>query len=618
MMDLDFLKKFIKQTNTGSLKTKEYPKKFLDFFIKVSFGQGTLANIPWIAFRKTVSSGPYYPVYLFYKEEEKLILSYGIREEGKKPQNTWDKNIHETKTKISDFIENPKRYGDSYVHKYYEPRIENDEVFFYRDNEKLSEDKLLQELIEIIEYFKTCYANDPQKDREIRPAWFVGSVIDNEDLTNEFVEQGYWEHGFNDKYHDDVRSMEVGDLIAIKATYTRKKGLPFETFENTTSVMSIKATGVIEENPGDGKKIYVSWEKVQPIREWYFYTYRPTIWAVQPGEWMNDELIDFTFNNKDQDINRFINDPFWKDRYTSDEIGSYKLENIIEDGAFLDFEKLSLIMRRLNEKKNLILQGPPGTGKTWLAKRLGMALIEEQIKESQISSVQFHPNLSYEDFVRGWRPGSDEKLSLQEGIFMEMVERALINPDEKYVLVIEEINRGNPAQIFGELLTLIEASKRNSKEAIKLCYPNSEGLHLPVYVPSNLYIIGTMNVADRSLALVDMAFRRRFAFINLEPNLNKTWKDYVVNKLHMDSSVANYIQSEIVNLNSQIASDSRLGKDFQVGHSFFTPNESLKTKDSKKWFREVVESEIAPLLQEYWFDSLEEADKAIEKLLANL
>ena len=192
-------------------------------------------------------------------------------------------------------------------------------------------------------------------------------------------------------------------------------------------------------------------------------------------------------------------------------------------------------MRRLKEKKNLILQGPPGTGKTWLAKRLGMALIEKQMKESQISSVQFHPNLSYEDFVRGWRPGSNEKLMLQEGIFMEMVDRALINPDEKYVLVIEEINRGNPAQIFGELLTLIEASKRNLKEAIKLCYPNSEGLHKPVYVPSNLYIIGTMNVADRSLALVDMAFRRRFAFINLEPNLNKTWKDFVINKFRYES-----------------------------------------------------------------------------------
>ena len=477
MMDLDFLKQFVKQANTESQKTKQYPKKFLDFFIKVSFGQGSLANIPWVAFRKTESSGPYYPVYLFYKEEGKLILSYGIREEGEKPKYTWDKNIHETKTRISHFIEKPKRYGNSYVHKYYEPKIENDEVLFYRDNEKLSEDKLLQELIEILEYFNTCYKNEPESEQSVVPE---------------------------------------------------------------------------------------------------------------------------------------------EDRFASNEFESYKLQNIIEEGSFLDFEKLSLIMRRLKEKKNLILQGPPGTGKTWLAKRLGMALIEKQMKESQISSVQFHPNLSYEDFVRGWRPGSNEKLMLQEGIFMEMVDRALINPDEKYVLVIEEINRGNPAQIFGELLTLIEASKRNSKEAIKLCYPNSEGLHLPVYVPSNLYIIGTMNVADRSLALVDMAFRRRFAFINLEPNLNKTWKDYVVNKLHMDSSVANYIQSEIVNLNSQIASDSRLGKDFQVGHSFFTPNESLKTKDSKKWFREVVESEIAPLLQEYWFDSLEEADKAIEKLLANL
>ena len=615
-MDLDFLKKFIKQTNTGSLKTKEYPNEFLDLRMRVSFGEGTLAKIPWISFRKTVSDG-YNPVYLFYKEEGLLILSYGIMEK-RKPVKSWDENIHETKTKISDFIDNPWRYGDSYIHKHYEPRIEDDEVFFYRDNEKLSNETLYKELVEIVDYFKTCYELEPKRTQDKRPSWFVGAVIDNKDLTNEFIEGGYWEHGFDEKYHDHVHSMKEGDQIAIKAAYTRKKGLPFETYSNMTSVMSIKATGVIEENLGDGKKILVNWNKVEPVREWYFYTYRPTVWKVLPGEWMNDDLIDFTFNNKEQDINRFINDPFWKDRYTSDVIESYRIENIIQDGAFLDLDKLSLIMRRLKEKKNLILQGPPGTGKTWLAKRLGMALIEEEIKDQQISSVQFHPNLSYEDFVRGWRPGSDEKLSLQEGIFMEMVDRALENSDEKYVLVIEEINRGNPAQIFGELLTLIESSKRNSREAIKLCYPNSEGLHIPVYVPSNLYIIGTMNVADRSLALVDMAFRRRFAFINLEPNLNKTWKDFVVNKLGMDTSIANYIQSEIGNLNNQISSDSRLGKDFQIGHSFFTPNESLKNKDSKKWFVEMVESEIAPLLQEYWFDSLEEADKAVENLLMNL
>ena len=615
-MDLDFLKKFIKQTNTGSLKTKEYPNEFLDLRMRVSFGEGTLAKIPWISFRKTVCDG-YNPVYLFYKEEGLLILSYGIMEK-RKPVKSWDENIHETKTKISDFIDNPWRYGDSYIHKHYEPRIEDDEVFFYRDNEKLSNETLYEELVEIVDYFKTCYELEPKQTQDKRPSWFVGAVIDNKDLTNEFIEGGYWEHGFDEKYHDHVHSMKEGDQIAIKAAYTRKKGLPFETYSNMTSVMSIKATGVIEENLGDGKKILVNWNKVEPVREWYFYKYRPTVWKVLTGEWMKDDLIDFTFNSKDEDINRFINDPFWKDRYTSDVIESYRIENIIQDGAFLDLDKLSLIMRRLKEKKNLILQGPPGTGKTWLAKRLGMALIEEEIKDQQISSVQFHPNLSYEDFVRGWRPGSDEKLSLQEGIFMEMVDRALENSDEKYVLVIEEINRGNPAQIFGELLTLIESSKRNSREAIKLCYPNSEGLHTPVYVPSNLYIIGTMNVADRSLALVDMAFRRRFAFINLEPNLNKTWKDFVVNKLGMDTSIANYIQSEIGNLNNQISSDSRLGKDFQIGHSFFTPNESLKNKDSKKWFVEMVESEIAPLLQEYWFDSLEEADKAVENLLTNL
>ena len=125
-MDLDFLKKFIKQTNTGSLKTKEYPNEFLDLRMRVSFGEGTLAKIPWISFRKTVSDG-YNPVYLFYKEEGLLILSYGIMEK-RKPVKSWDENIHETKTKISDYIDNPWRYGDSYIHKHYEPRLEGGKV----------------------------------------------------------------------------------------------------------------------------------------------------------------------------------------------------------------------------------------------------------------------------------------------------------------------------------------------------------------------------------------------------------------------------------------------------------------------------------------------------------
>ena len=388
--------------------------------------------------------------------------------------------------------------------------------------------------------------------------------------------------------------------------------------------MAIKAIGVIKENPGDGKKVFVSWTKVDPIRKWYLYTFQETVWEVKRGKWMNDELIDFTFNNKDQDINRFLNDPYWKDIYNSEdtfledkEFKPYKLENIIDDGAFIEVDKLEKIIRRFQEKKNLILQGPPGTGKTWLAKRIGKALIGKDVNSPQIRSVQFHPNLSYEDFVRGWRPGSDEKLSLEEGIFMEMVNQSINNPDEKYVLVIEEINRGNPAQIFGELLTLIENSKRDKAEAIQLCYPDSEGINSPVFVPDNLYILGTMNLADRSLALVDMAFRRRFAFFNLEPTFNSAWKSYVIDQKQMDKSVAEKIQFSITNLNNEISNDPKLGKEFQIGHSFFTPPNSMENNDSQSWFKEVIESEIKPLLEEYWFDSPEDVDKSIKRILSD-
>ena len=155
-------------------------------------------------------------------------------------------------------------------------------------------------------------------------------------------------------------------------------------------------------------------------------------------------------------------------------------------------------------------QGPPGTGKTWLAKRLGMALVGRLVQEPQLRSVQFHPNLSYEDFVRGWRPNANGGLALHEGVFMQMVKGA----------------HDNPAQIFGELLTLLEAGKRTPGDAMQLCYPDPDGVHRPVHVPENLYVIGTMNIADRSLALVDMAFRRRFAFVDLEPCLGTTWRDW--------------------------------------------------------------------------------------------
>ena len=168
-------------------------------------------------------------------------------------------------------------------------------------------------------------------------------------------------------------------------------------------------------------------------------------------------------------------------------VTSYSIENILTDGCFLEREKLETILERLRDKKNLILQGPPGTGKTWLAKKLAFALIGE-LKEDKIRPVQFHPNLSYEDFVRGWRPSGDGKLDLVDGPFLQMINTAKDDPESKYAIIIEEINRGNPAQIFGEMLTLLESDKRNENEALELSYRKREGER--VFIPENLYVIG--------------------------------------------------------------------------------------------------------------------------------
>jgi len=291
----------------------------------------------------------------------------------------------------------------------------------------------------------------------------------------------------------------------------------------------------------------------------------------------------------------------------------YSVEDILKDGCFLEWAEIDRLLDRLRTKKNLILQGPPGTGKTWLAKRLAFALMGQK-DDSKIRAVQFHPNLSYEDFVRGWRPTGEGKLSLADGVFMEAIKAASKDPSSKFVVVIEEINRGNPAQIFGELLTLLEAGKRTPSEALELCYPDADGKRRPVHIPENLYVVGTMNIADRSLALVDLALRRRFAFVGLEPRLGQVWRDWVVNECAVEPGLVADIERRIAELNDQIAADPRLGKQFRIGHSYVTPAHRLEAGDTKKWFQQVVETEIDPLLDEYWFDAPDEAQKAIARL----
>lgn len=293
----------------------------------------------------------------------------------------------------------------------------------------------------------------------------------------------------------------------------------------------------------------------------------------------------------------------------------YSISDIISDGCFLDQPRLEGILERLRTKKNLILQGPPGTGKTWLAKKLALALIGSR-SEQRVRPYQFHPNLSYEDFVRGWRPSGGGHLALVNGPFLEAIEDANKEPSRDFVVVIEEINRGSPAQIFGEMLTLLEADKRTSQEALALSYPQYAGER--IHIPPNLYVIGTMNVADRSLALVDFAFRRRFAFIDLEPVLGEPWRNWVSEKYGIDTSLLVDIEGRLSSLNQTIPADSLLGPQFRVGHSVVTPSGEDEIGAPVSWFRQVVETEIGPLLEEYWFDQPGKASEEKGKLLQDL
>jgi 5-methylcytosine-specific restriction protein B len=294
-------------------------------------------------------------------------------------------------------------------------------------------------------------------------------------------------------------------------------------------------------------------------------------------------------------------------------IEPYSIDDILTDGCFIERAQLENLLERLRTKKNIILQGPPGTGKTWLAKRLAFALVGQRNDNSKIRAVQFHPNLSYEDFVRGWRPSGDGKLSLVDGPFMEMVKAASKDPKVRYVVVIEEINRGNPAQIFGEMLTLLETDKRTPSEALELCYRRVDGER--VFIPDNLYVIGTMIIADRSIALVDLALRRRFAFIDLEPKLGKVWHDWVHKQCGIDPVLLTEIEKRILALNEEISADNTLGRQFRIGHSYVTPPFGIPITNANEWFRQVVETEIGPLLAEYWFDNQEKARKAQQRLL---
>jgi 5-methylcytosine-specific restriction protein B len=479
-------------------------------------------------------------------------------------------------------------------------------------------------------------------DDPTRQFWFAGAMWGgDEDQFDRFIREGIWQSGYKTKLSDLVHSMKPGDRIAVKSTFVQKYNLPFETGDKPVSCMRIKATGTIAERLDDGRTVRVKWDALDQPRDWFFYTYRTTLVRADRDDEHARRLILFTFADTPQDYDFWLGQPYWARKYggktsaadldsiLDDEVAelsadeaehpSYGIDNILEDGCFFPRGLVEGILQRVIDKKNIILQGPPGTGKTWLAKRLGYALLgsrDRSVTRARMRVVQFHPSLSYEDFVRGWRPQAGGGLGLVDGVFLEAIQAAAAEPDRRFVLIIEEINRGNPAQIFGELLTLLEDSKRRPEDAIELAYRHGDGE--TVFIPPNLHVIGTMNIADRSLALVDLALRRRFAFLTLEPQFGHAWRRWCVERSGFDVDSLALIEERLTELNRSISEDRSLGGQYRIGHSYVTPPDGVPVADAKAWFRQVVETEIAPLLEEYWFDAQDKAKEARRRLVRDL
>lgn len=264
----------------------------------------------------------------------------------------------------------------------------------------------------------------------------------------------------------------------------------------------------------------------------------------------------------------------------------YSKDNFLNE-VYMDEDTYNTLTELLEAKYNVILQGAPGVGKTFAAKRLAYSIMGQK-DTSRVAMVQFHQSYSYEDFIQGYRPSKDG-FELVNGAFYKFCKEAEEDNERPYFFIIDEINRGNLSKILGELMMLIEKDKRGEK--IKLLYSNEW-----FTVPQNVRFIGMMNTADRSLALMDYALRRRFAFFDFAPAFSSEgFKNYLAEK---DSPKLEKLIAAVESLNSTISTDESLGDGFRIGHSYFCTDDEV----TDEWLKSVVEYEVIPLIKEYWFD----------------